>query len=126
MTTAQIMKEMLLVVKAEWKEEKYNIKLLSKMIKWLTTNSSKDIPLLFPLSCNYETWVFKRPNSKETIIQTCNNHDWLSSDAELTPISDYASDGDWCILKKFKFLDLSDMKTKTYKEYNDKLFEDEN
>ena len=117
-TTAQIMRDMLKLVRNEWKEEKYNTRKITKIIKWLQAHPRKDIPLVFPNTCNYETWVFKNANGMDTLIETCNNHDcnWESMDFDYRGEDEY--DEDMKHMKTLKFLDLSDMKEKTYDEYN--------
>ena len=117
-TTAQIMREMLKLVKAEWKEEKYNTRKITKVIKWLQAHPKKNIPLVYPNTCNYETWVFKNLNSTDTMIETCNNHDcnWENMNFDHRHEHDYNDDYDY--METLKFLDLSDMKEKTYHDYN--------
>jgi hypothetical protein len=117
-TTSQILRDMLKILKAEWKEEKYNTRALTKVIKWLQSHPKKDIPLLYPRTCNYETWVFKSKDGMDTIIETCNNHDgnWQSMDFDIG--FQEGKEEDWEYMKTLKFLDLDDMKEKTYDEYN--------
>jgi hypothetical protein len=117
-TTAQIMREMLKRVKSEWKYEKYNTRSITKIIKWLQTHPRKDMPLVYPNTCNYETWVFKNKDGMDTLIHTCNNHDcnWDSMNFDFRHEDDY--DDDHQYMKTLKFLDLADMKEKTYDEYN--------
>lgn len=120
-TTSQIMREMLKLVKAERKENKYNTRKITKVIKWLQTHPKKDMPLVYPYTCNYETWIFKNKDNTDTIIETCNNHDcnWESMDFDYRSEDDY--DEDFKYMKTLKFLDLEDMKEKTYDEYNKDL-----
>jgi hypothetical protein len=117
-TTSQIMRDMLKILKAEWKEEKYNTRQLTKVIKWLQTHPKKDIPIVYPRTCNYETWIFKTGNGMDTIIETCNNHDcnWESMDFDHGNEDDHEED--WKYMKTLTFLDLEDMKEKTYDKYN--------
>lgn len=115
-TTAQTMREMLKLVKAEWKEEKTGRKMINaitKVIKWLQSHPKFDKPLLYPNTCNYETWVYK--NDEEDLrIDTCNNHDsnWDSMNF------DYM-DEEYEGKKELEYLNLETMKTQTYKQYND-------
>jgi len=120
-TTAQIMRDMLKLVKAEWKEEKYNTRRITKVIKWLQSHPRKDVPIMFPNTCNYETWIFKNNNESDTIIETCNNHDcnWDSMDFDYRSEDDYDEDRKY--MKSLKFLDLTTMTEKTYDEYNKEL-----
>lgn len=118
-TTAQVMRDMLKLVKTEWKEERVGRKYVStitKCIKWLQTNYRKDMPLLYPGTCNYETWIYKDKYGN-LFVETCNNHDgnWQSME-ELLQLG-YDDENLPHIKKELKFLDLSDMKTKTYDEW---------
>ena len=117
-TTAQILREMLKRVKAEWKEEKYNTRKITKVIKWLQAHPKKDIPLVYPNTCNYETWVFKNASGIDTLIETCNNHDcnWESMDFDYRGEDNY--EDDWKYMKTLTFLDITNMTEKTYDEYN--------
>jgi hypothetical protein len=117
-TTAQILREMLKRVKAEWKEERYNTRKITKVIKWLQAHPKKDIPLVYPNTCNYETWVFKNANGMDTLIETCNNHDcnWESMDFDYRGEDNY--EDDWKYMKTLTFLDITNMTEKTYDEYN--------
>jgi len=120
-TTAQVMRDMLKLVKAEWKEEKVGrkpINAITKCIKWLQTNYRKDMPLLYPGTCNYETWIYKDKYGN-LFVETCNNHDgnWQSMD-NIIPLGDDNDEKLPHIRKKLEFLDLSNMKTKTYDEFN--------
>jgi hypothetical protein len=123
-TTAQIMRNMLVILKKEHKEKGYDIKKLTKIIKWLKFNSEMDKPLLYPYTCNYETWVYKSKNKIDTLIDTCNNEDgdWSSMDYNFKHKDNELSEEDWEYMKTLKFLDLTDMKEKTYKEFSDALY----
>lgn len=119
-TTAQIMREMLKIVKAEWKDEKFPKKMINaidKSLKWLQSHPKKDIPLLYPNTCNYETWVYKTKGG-DIFVDTCNNHDsnWENMTFDFRNEDDH--DEDFEYLKTLKFLDLSDMKEKTRDEYD--------
>lgn len=121
-TTSQIMREMLKIVKTERKEQKIkkkDILAITKCIKWLQYHSKVDTPLMYPKTCNYETWVFKDKTGIDTIIETCNNHDWQDIDF------DYINEDDrkkyWEYLKTLKFLNLTDMTERTYDEHNTEL-----
>lgn len=122
-TSSQIMREMLKLVKAEWKEEKYNTRSITKVIKWLQSHPKKDTPLMFPRTCNYETWTFKNKNGFDTLIFTCNNHDcnWQSMDFDYRREDDYEEDRKY--MKTLSFLDLDTMKETTYDKRNKELEE---
>jgi hypothetical protein len=117
-TTSQIMREMLKLVKAERKEYKTNTRSITKIIKWLQYHPKKDMPLVYPNTCNYETWIFKNKNGFDTLIHTCNNHNCNWESMEFDFRHDDNHEEDWLYMKTLKFLDLADMKEKTYNEYN--------
>ena len=125
-TTAQTMREMLKLVRAEGVEERYGkqyINPITKCIIWLQSHPKTDKPLLYPNTCNYETWVYKNKNG-DLCIDTCNNHDsnWESMDFDYRNDDNYESDR--AFMKSLKFLDLIDMIEKTYDEWELATFPD--
>jgi len=125
-TTSKVMLEMLKLVHTEYKDEEWKegAKAIDKVIKWLKKNPAFDKPLLYPNTCNYETWIWKDA-SGNILIDTCNNHDcnWESmefGDKEGSTLQDFELD------KTIKFLDLTTRKSLTAKKYHeewDKEFE---
>lgn len=121
-STAQTMRDMLKLVRAEWREEGIKrpyVREITKCIKWLQSNYRKDMPLLYPHTCNYETWIYKDKYGN-LFIETCNNHDgnWQSME-DFTPLGDDSYERLPGIRNELEFLDLSDMQSRTYDKYNE-------
>ncbi len=89
-----------------------------KTFEFLFDNKNFNENVIFPWTCNYETFIFRI--SKDQIrVETCNNVDWFGKGflrkfkiKVLRDDYDYKSD-------KEIFLDLSDMKTKTGKKFRE-------
>ena len=118
-TTSQVMLQMLELVRKEHEEEEWKegAKAVDKVIKWLKKNLDFDKPLLYPNTCNYETWIWKDA-SGNILIDTCNNHDcnWESmsfGNKEGSTLEDFELD------ETIKFLDLTTKRSLTAKKYND-------
>lgn len=90
--------------------------------KWINENyKTFNDNVIIPWTCNYETLIFHNDKLKKDFIEvnTCTNVNWWESDMDIVDIGD-----DWDYtpeLNETLFLDLTDMKTKTYKQFNEEL-----
>jgi len=87
-----------------------------KTLEFLSKNKNFNKNVIFPWTCNYATYIFKI--SKDLIrVETCNNHDWWKEGLQKKFAIKVMND-DWDNLtSKEKFLDLTNMKTKTGDEF---------
>ena len=86
------------------------------ILEWLRQNESYDDPILYPPTCNYETRIYRNPNDKSIIIETCNNHDWnhyIKSILEYRDEDSYEYDE----YDNTIFLNLETMVKQTWREY---------
>lgn len=71
---ANLMLHHLLRYEKDWNDEfsKNRIRQIREAIKWTEHNSQWDLPLSFPYSINYETYIWKQGGAVN--IATCNNN----------------------------------------------------
>jgi len=81
--------------------------------RWINENyKSFNDNIIIPWTCNYETLIFNQ--DQNIIVETCRNENWGEMEnLEIIHIDDY----DYEKIEFTEFLDLTDMKIKTYKQF---------
>jgi len=127
MTTAEVATIMLYEVKKDWMSypDPSIPDNFQDAISWLKDNQNYDEPILFPWSCNYETFIWR--NTRGICVDTCNNHSWtvlapnydgehyFREEDDEYPIDEW--DEKFYVNARGKFLNLSDMSMVTREEF---------
>lgn len=119
-TTSQVTLEMLEIINQDWKEydeNKRNHPKYKEVKKFLKSQPNLDGNIIIPWSTNYATYIFKDRRKEPICINTCNNHDWGSS--EKIDFEFKGEEYDPMTPEKDLFLDLNDFKMRTVEEYEE-------
>jgi len=113
-TTGQILKEMSEIVwQDDWIKNSPNKR---KVEKFLKENPNFNENVIFPWTINEETFIYRVCPAKAR-VDTCWNHQWDDLPFERQSSEEYDKDYDKSL--EMEFLDLTDLKVKTRKKFDE-------